>query len=73
MNAIKKVFNNNDLMQKIYEFDNTYHMIYNDIMDICYTAFKNHWNNKLKKIINDEESLRNHWNNFYISCKFNYD
>ena len=83
MNSANIVFKNNYLMQKIYEYDNTYHIIYHDILDICYSAFKNHWNKKLKKINNIKENdilyidknnlINKHWEHFYISCKFNLD
>ena len=83
MNSANIVFKNNYLMQKIYEYDSTYHIIYGNVLDNIYGAFKKHWNKKLKKINNINENdllyfdknylINKHWENFYISCKFNFN
>ena len=51
INAASQVFRNNNLMKHIYEFDNTYHLIYQDILDDCYSTSKNFWNKKNNNIL----------------------
>jgi len=53
MNATNQVFRNNDLMKHIYEFDNTYHLIYQDLLDDCYSTIKNFWNKKNNILCNN--------------------
>jgi hypothetical protein len=77
LNTASRVFKNNNLMQHIYTFDNTYHLIYHDILDECYSAYKNFWNKKLNKIVLDYKNYNQYneilyvfWNNYRISSKY---
>jgi hypothetical protein len=76
-NFATQVFNNKDLMKHIYEFDNTYHIIYQNILDDCYSAYKEFWTKKLNKLkyehknsINYNEILQIFKYNYKISSKY---
>jgi hypothetical protein len=70
-NSATKVFKNNNLLQRIYEFDITYHLIYQDVLDECFSAYKEHWNKKLYKLIAEyKESVK--YNEIMNTFKYNY-
>jgi hypothetical protein len=77
MNSATMVFKNNYLLQQIYEFDNTYHLIYHDILDNCYSDYKNFWYKKLYKLMIEYQNANNYneiinifWFNYRISSRY---
>ena len=77
MNAATLVFRNKNLLQQIYEIDNTYHIIYQNILDNCYTDYKNFWYKKLYRLMEEyKNSAKYHeildifWFNYRISSRY---
>jgi hypothetical protein len=77
MNSATMVFKNNYLLQQIYEFDSTYHLIYQDILDDCYSDYKKFWYKKLYKLMLEyqnsskyNEIINIFWFNYRISSRY---